>query len=113
QMQTDLSLQCYSAYQELALLKEKIMQSAKKLHQGTDKSSLEMLIGPPNPDHPDILYSSITVAWDGKETITSLQSKFLYLLAVLQSADAGPTSQTKKAIVEIRSAMDQLKTKIK
>ncbi|MEP7320972.1 MAG: glycoside hydrolase [Saprospiraceae bacterium] len=113
QIQTDLSLQCYTAYQELVLLKEKVIQSAKKLQPGPDKSTLESLVGPPNPDSPDILYSSITVARDSKETITSLQTKFLYLMVLLQTADVSPTSQTKKAIGDVLSAMNQLKSKIK
>ncbi len=110
--QSELSLQCYNGFNELEILKKSIRLTLNALPTGPKKTTLESIIGDGSPNIPDMLYSSITVAHDGNETLTGMQTKYLYLMAVLQSADVAPTKQTKKAIVNLASMMDELKAKI-
>ncbi|MFM8744759.1 MAG: hypothetical protein ACKODM_15725, partial [Cytophagales bacterium] len=60
---------------------------------------------------PDVLYGSITQSSVEKETIVSLQEKLLYLLAVLQGADAKPTKQMMEAIERLRERVVVTKAK--
>jgi hypothetical protein len=52
QDQTELSMQCYSGYNELQKMKENILLSFASLSPGPKKSELESLVGPGNPDNP-------------------------------------------------------------
>ena len=53
----------------------------------------------------------ITAVPAERETIVGLQEKFLYMLTLLQGADARPTPQALSAIAELQKTLAALKTR--
>ncbi len=102
-LQTDNSLICYQAYHELQTMKEDIetQLNGKKKLKKTQYTSLKDMMGTGSPELPDFLYGSIHEAATTHETIVGLQDKFLYVMAVLQSADARPTTATLEAVKKL------------
>jgi len=108
-LQTDLSLECYDQYKQLQEWRTSIESELEK--SSTNKAALEKLLGNGQPRDGDILYGSIRSVSFAEETINSLQSKFLYLLQVLQSADARPTKATINAVEKLSERLDEMKEK--
>ena len=50
------------------------------------------------PENPDVMYGSMAEVALEKETIVGLQDKLLYALAVLQGADARPSTPIMQAV---------------
>ena len=97
ELQTDLSMRCYQAYQRLQRIREEIdadLESATGLRRQT----IETLRGEGMPEEPDTLYGSIYASRVDDETIVGLQEKLLFMLSLLQSADARPTTQARAAV---------------
>lgn len=95
QQQSTGTLQCFKSYNALQEIRESIDQqlnSGKKL-KASKKQSLEVFRGKGNAGASDIVYSSISETPLEKETVVGLQEKFLFLMEVLGSADAQPTTQ--------------------
>lgn len=96
QLQTDYSLACYKTYQEIQVIREALDQllqgKANNLIEAKRKKLVE-LRGVGTPGDPDILYGSIYETNMENETLVNLQRKLLYLLNLVQGADARPTSQ--------------------
>ena len=94
-LQTDLSMQCYTNYETLQLIRESIddMLTAKS----SEQEALLEFRGKGAPNNGDIIYGSIYESDLENETIVGLQSKLLYLLNVLQNTDAKPTKKTQEA----------------
>jgi photosystem II stability/assembly factor-like uncharacterized protein len=90
---TDASLACYRAYHELQAVRDAI--DARSHEVG---SRLMALRGTGEPEDQDVLYDSITAVPAERETIVGLQEKFLYMLKLLQNAEAKPTPQALAAI---------------
>jgi photosystem II stability/assembly factor-like uncharacterized protein len=107
QQQTDFSLRCYLGYlkaQEMRQEVEAEMESA----DGERMADLQALRGQGEPGEPDILYDSIRAAAADSETVVDLQYKFLWVLYVLQSADARPTTQTVEAVMSLERSLGDL-----
>jgi photosystem II stability/assembly factor-like uncharacterized protein len=100
--QTDLSLACYRAYHELQEIRDAIDAKA-----GAER--LMQLRGQGEPEDQDVLYGSITAVPAERETIVGLQEKFLYMLTMLQGADAPPTPQASSAVQELQKTLTALK----
>lgn len=96
QLQSDLSLACYGAYQRLREIREAIDGAVDR--QPVRREQLTTLRGSGVPESPDILDDSITVNDPNQETVVGLQQKLLFMLALLQSADARPTTQAADAV---------------
>ncbi len=77
------------------------------------RAALTKLRGQGLPGDPDILYDSIAAAAAGEETATGLQEKFLYLLNLLQAADARPTTQATAAVRALERALDALQSELR
>jgi hypothetical protein len=94
-LQTNLSLQCYNNYDKLQGISESIdkMITTKR----GEKDELLKFRGSGTPNNGDIIYGSIYESELASESIVGLQSKLLYLLNVLQNADAKPTVKTEEA----------------
>ena len=113
-LQTILSLQSYSNYETLQVIRESI---DKTLADNKDsKNELQKLRGSGEPNNGDIIYGSIYASELKDETIVGLQSKLLYLLTVLQNADEMPTAKTQEAasmldkrVVEMTQIWNSLK----
>jgi hypothetical protein len=110
QLQFDYSMRCYRAYAVLQNIRDSVDRALKDSGYSWPKGGREqgqMLRGEGLPDHGDILYGSIRQTAPEKETLVGLQEKFLYLLTLLQSADARPTEPV---ITSVESLETVLKT---
>jgi photosystem II stability/assembly factor-like uncharacterized protein len=114
QLQTDLSLDCYNSYRQLQRLREAtdaMLADAKKKWKKGLKDQVASLRGNGDPNGGDFLYGSISASALEIETIVSLQEKYLFMLSILQSADAKPTQQTQEGIRKLNSRLIEIKEK--
>ena len=104
--QTEASLTCYRAYHELQEMREAI--DALPVDA---RKPLMALRGSGEPGDQDVLYGSITAVPADRETIAGLQQKFLYMLTLLQGADAKPTPQALAGVAELQKTLASLKAR--
>lgn len=112
-LQTDLSLACYRGYHRAQDLRDAI-DAALKAAKGGDAAREEArrrLRGAGAPGDPDLLYGSITAVPDDEETVVGLQQKFLYLLNLLQAADARPTTQARAVVPALERTLAALEAR--
>ena len=113
-LQTALSMNVYGAYKQLQAIREEAktrFESQKS--RGKTRASIQKFVGKGDPENGDPLYGSIRENTLENETVVDLQAKLLYLLVVLQNADARPTSPTEKAVQKIMKRTEEMKTKWK
>jgi photosystem II stability/assembly factor-like uncharacterized protein len=124
QQQFQLSMNCYHGLDQLhgiemevrnlrnqiSLLKEKVLKPSLKDSLVSIERKLEALQGGSVPDEMDVVYFEVEEGRTVKETLSGLQTKMLYLMMVLQNADALPTAGQITAVNEretiLRSIMD-------
>ncbi len=115
QLQTDYSLACYHGYLRLQKIREAmdaLLQNRTALGSQTQReASLRALRGAGVPGNPDLLYGSITATSADQETIVDLQNKFLFLLNLLQGAEARPTQQAMAGVRALQEMMETLARK--
>jgi photosystem II stability/assembly factor-like uncharacterized protein len=107
-LQSDLSMACYEGHHRLQEIREAI---DAELAAGADDARREALLafrGRLDPGDPDTLYGSIYRSGPNEETVTGLQHKLLFLLNLLQNADARPTTQAQEAVETLRSDLASL-----
>lgn len=104
--QTDASLACYRAYHELQEIRDAI--DARAPGAGTPLAALR---GAGLPGNQDVLYGSITAVPPARETIVGLQQKFLFMMTLLQGADARPTPQALAGVEELQKTLAALKAR--
>ncbi len=113
-LQTELSLQCYNNYNQLQSMRDaidlKLNQPKTKWKKG-QQDALKTFRGSGDPDGGNILYGSISETTVDKETLVSLQDKFLYLITVLQSTETRPTEQTLEAINKLAIRFSELSSR--
>jgi hypothetical protein len=112
QAQTDLSLASYRGYQRAQEVRDAI--DAALTRSGADagrRSSLQALRGEGMPGDPDIMYGSIYVEPDAKESVVGLEEKFLHMLNLLQAADAKPTTQAQEAVGALQNSLAALEAR--
>ena len=112
QAQTDLSLACYRGYQRAQEVRDAIDAALKRT--GTDavrRSALQALRGDGMPGDPDIMYGSIYVEPDAKESVVGLQEKLLHMLNLLQAADEKPTTQARAAVAALQKTLAALEAR--
>ncbi len=111
-LQTDLSMGCYRAYLRLQSLRDSIDTVIARGGSGVRAAArvvaMHRLRGRGEPSLPDILYGSITAVAPDEETVVGLQEKLLYMMDLLQSADARPTSQAAHAVRELQGLVPVL-----
>jgi photosystem II stability/assembly factor-like uncharacterized protein len=105
-LQTDLSLACYRAYQRTQELREAI--DAEVSRQTDRREQLMTLRGSGTAENPDVLYESITAVAPNEETLVGLQQKLLFMMNVLQAADARPTAQAADAVKRLTAVLPLL-----
>jgi photosystem II stability/assembly factor-like uncharacterized protein len=103
QLQTDLSLACYRASQRVQEIREAIDGAVDR--QPGRREQLTALRGSGTPENPDILYDSISANDPNQETVVGLQQKLLFMLALLQAADARPTMQAADAVKRLTATV--------
>jgi hypothetical protein len=93
-------MSCYRGYLALQTIRDEIDRRAGDLEpEGRDRWTA--FRGQGLPGEPDTLYGSIREQAPEDETIVGLQEKFLYLLKLLQQADARPTLQARSAVANL------------
>ncbi len=109
--QTDYSIMCYHAYHELQVIREaidaKLMDPKVKWRKGK-KEQFMAIRGSGSPDNPDVTYGRITEETLSQETVVGMQDKFLYMMAILQGADAKPTSQAMTAVDKLSARKEEM-----
>lgn len=117
-----LSMECYSGLQQLYVAIKKIESLRKqvkgllpKVKNERTKKSLALLLnraaalqGGEAEGDIDIVYSSVEAARRGKETLSGLQTKEAYLMALLQSADVKPTTQAVAGVEQVQKSLHEL-----
>ena len=104
--QTDASLACYRAYHEVQEIREAI-----DARPADARKALMPLRGNGEPEDDDVLYGSATAVPAERETIVGLQQKFIFMLTLLQSADARPTPQALAAVAELQKTLAAMKVR--
>ncbi|MEZ4781580.1 MAG: glycoside hydrolase [Flavobacteriaceae bacterium] len=94
-LQTTLSLQSHNNYETLQVIRESIDKILT--NEINKQTELQKFRGRGEPNDGDVIYGSIYESDLESETIVGLQSKLLYLMNVLQNADARPTIKTEEA----------------
>ena len=108
-LQSKYALICYQAYHKLQDIRESLDEKIKSGNLSVDTiTALKRKRGSGSPGGGDILYGSIYETSNEKETVVGLQEKFLFMLHVLQSADARPTPQSILAIEKMEATMKYL-----
>jgi len=112
---SDADLELQTRY-SLALLRGN--QRAQRLRNAIDsrlsnvdearRDSLLALRGEGDAENPNIHYGSIYVSPIEEETIVGLQEKLVYVLKILQAADARPTSQAMRSVDALLARVDEL-----
>jgi hypothetical protein len=106
--QTDATLACYRAYLDLQRARDAI-----DARPASDRKALMVVRGEGEPEDQDVLYGSIRSVPANQETIVGLQEKFLFMIALLQGADARPTPQALAAVAELQKSADSLKSRLR
>jgi hypothetical protein len=104
--QTDASLASYRAYHELQDIRDAIDARSPDA-----RKALMALRGNGEPEDQDVLYGNITATPAERETIVGLQEKFLFMLTLLQGADAKPTPQALAALAELQTSLAAMKAR--
>jgi photosystem II stability/assembly factor-like uncharacterized protein len=108
---TDASLACYRAYLELQKMRDAI-DARLTSATGAARDTLLALRGEGSPEEQDILYDNIVSTPAERETVVDLQNKFLFMLNLLQSADAKPTAQALDAVAALQRTLQALKQRL-
>jgi len=103
--QHSLIMTAYNAYHELQSMIENI-DANKKASKG-----MIALRGNGKASDQDVMYGSIRATPIERETLVSLQNKFLYMMNVMQAADIMPTSQTQDGIEALMKSVEGMKTR--
>jgi hypothetical protein len=120
--QFDLSMICYKGLQKVRTTREHIrnvrlqVQSLLKTENlGALKDALDdfekkagSIDGTGRVSDVDIIYFSPYAARGRQETLAGLQTKLLYLMTLLQSADAKPASQAVAAVGEQQGSLKEV-----
>jgi photosystem II stability/assembly factor-like uncharacterized protein len=106
--QTTLSMRSYEAYHRAQEMREAI-DAALAVGSGGDE--LRALRGDRDPGDPDVLYGSIYDTPAEEESVTRLQHKLLWVLNVLQGADARPTRQAADAVETLEGRVGELEAR--
>jgi hypothetical protein len=109
QAQTDLSQWCYRGYLRAQTMRDAIDAALKRsdVDPGS-RAGLQALRGEGMPGDPDILYDSVSAEPGTTETVSGLQEKLLYMLNLLQAADARPTSQARDGVSALQTSLGAL-----
>jgi photosystem II stability/assembly factor-like uncharacterized protein len=104
-LQTENTMACYRGYLAAQDLREAI--EAASLAEG-EQEAWSILRGARLPGAADTLYGSMYETSPEEETVMGLQQKFLYMMTLLQQADARPTAQAIRAVEQLRGTLQAL-----
>ena len=78
---------------------------------GPARDRLIALRGSGEAENPNISYGSITASPLADETVVGLQEKLVYMLKILQAADARPTTQALDAVAALMLRLEELEAR--
>jgi photosystem II stability/assembly factor-like uncharacterized protein len=110
--QTALSLACYRGANRANQVRTAIDAAVAKGPAAASRDALLALRGQGLAGEQDILYDSITSVPDSDETAVGLQGKFLFMLNLLQAADARPTAQAREAVQALEKTLEALESRL-
>lgn len=110
ELQTRYSLQLLRATVKAQTLRDAIDQRMAGAAPPR-RAELLALRGAGEAENPNISYGSITAAAPDAETVVGLQEKLVYMLKILQAADARPTSQAIGAIDALEARLEALEAR--
>ena len=122
QQQFDLSMVCYDAYRQVHTAREEVravraqvqalleteMPAALTQALAALDEAAGVVEGSGTPGAPDLLYGSVYAAPPGRETMAGLQQILLYLIELLQGADAQPTRQAVAAVEDQQQVLQDV-----
>jgi photosystem II stability/assembly factor-like uncharacterized protein len=76
------------------------------------RDALVSLRGAGDAENPNISYGSIYASAPGTETVVGLQEKLVYMLKILQAADAPPTEQAMAAVDGLVARVAELEARL-
>lgn len=106
ELQYMASMRCYEQYHLLESLKETLEKSSRS------ELEKEALLGKGVAGAQDFIYGSIYRLQEDNLQIIPLQNQYLFVLSILQSADAKPTVSALDAINQLDEMTEQLRQKI-
>ena len=123
QAQFDASMACYGAYGRAQAARARVHSLRAQIRSLLEDESLEAslrgalkrlddaaaALEGPAPGNPDTVYGSAYAAPVGKETLGGVQQKLLFVMAVLQGADARPTTQALSAVEALQTTLDAVR----
>jgi photosystem II stability/assembly factor-like uncharacterized protein len=106
-LQTRYSLAAYQGNQRAQAMRNEIDARLPGLDERR-RGLLLALRGSGDAENPDVTYGSISALPADDETIVGIQSKLVYMLKILQAADARPSSQAMESVDTLLAALDKL-----
>jgi photosystem II stability/assembly factor-like uncharacterized protein len=103
---TRYSMLAYDAYRRAQRARERIDARLAIESDAAAIESLRSLRGEGEAEVVDLNYGSIYAVAAGAETLVGLQSKLLYLMRLLQAADAAPTDAVAESTQTLRATLD-------
>jgi hypothetical protein len=114
QAQTDLSMTAYRGHLRAQELRDAIDAALKRGDlDPSRRSSLQALRGEGLPGDADVMYGSVYAEPAETESVVGLQEKFLFMLNLLQAADANPTAQARDAVGALQKMLAALEARWK
>ena len=113
-VQTDLSTNCYTRYHEIQSIRNEVdamLADPKRKWKKGQRELVQKFRGSGDPGEGDVLYGSMHEAAPDAESLVSLQHKYLFMLTLLQSADARPVSTVIDGVSRLDSRLGEMKTK--
>lgn len=107
-IQTKLSIQCYTNYETLQGMREAIDKLL--ITKGSEHEKLLKFRGQGAPNDGDIIYGSSYESNLEDETLVGLQSKLLYLIKIVQNSDAQPTTKTQEAAIKLDKRVAEMES---
>jgi len=109
-LQTRYSLRVLQATQRAQALRRGI-DAALEQASGAARDRLFALRGAGEANNPNLSYGSITASPLADETVVGLQEKLVYMLKLLQAADARPTTQALEGVGALLARLEELEAR--
>lgn len=106
-LQTRYSLAAYQGNQRAQAMRNEIDAAIPNLDE-KQRALLVLLRGNGDAENPEIVYGSISALPASEETIVGIQNKLIYMLKILQAADARPSSQAMQSVDDLLETLEKL-----
>lgn len=122
QQQFELSMNCYDGLfalhkqirkartirHELSVAAEKATGALKDEITALEKKAADIGGAGSAEEASDVMYFAPRASGRGESSMTDVETQMVYLVALLQGADAAPTSQAADSVAQVRQTMDEV-----